>query len=403
MLACSVGDEAGEIFQKLSVGNPSLIGVPGFERLFFLIGAYNRPQEVDAALNALATAIPAREKRRGELDSESLLLFGANLARGLERSGSSLTRFAGQDHLKPIFTLAQQWATQPEPEPTRFNSAGAPIEIRRGDALTLLGCAAKELATPTLLDTVERYPHFATEALTALSRHSTLEVTTNLLERWPRLTPGARNEVIAALLKKTENAKALLAALNTGLLKRADFSTAQIEFLRSYRDSAVRAEATRLLTRENTATRQAVIDAFQGALSLRGSPEKGKVLFDARCETCHQLRGRGHGLGPDLATVKNAGKEKLLTNILDPNREVNPNYLSYLVETKDGESLAGLIINESANSVTLRMAGGAESVVARANIASMQSQGKSLMPEGLEEGLSQQDMADLVEFIVATP
>lgn len=73
------------------------------------------------------------------------------------------------------------------------------------------------------------------------------------------------------------------------------------------------------------------------------------------------------------------------------------------METKDGESLTGLIINESANSVTLRMAGGAESVITRANIASLQSQGKSPMPEGLEEGLSAQDMADLLEFIVATP
>ena len=126
-----------------------------------------------------------------------------------------------------------------------------------------------------------------------------------------------------------------------------------------------------------------------------------KKTFEARCATCHKLGSEGHALGPDLATVKNAGKEKLLTNILDPNREVNPNYLSYLIETKGGESFSGIIVNESGNSVTLRMAGGTESVVARANLASMQSQGKSLMPEGLEEGLSQQDMADLLEFIVA--
>ena len=405
IVACSVGEEAGEIFQKLAAADTWLIVAPCYETLFFLIGAYNRSQEVDAALNALATAVLAGEKRKAELgvDGESLLLFAANLARGLERGGSSLNKYADQDRLKPIFALARQWATQPEAEPTRFNSVGAPIKIRRGDAVTLLGYAAKESATPALLDVVERYPQFATEALAALSHQSTLEVTTNLLARWPRLAPGTRKEVIAALLKRTENAKVLLAAMTSGPLRREDFSTAQIEFLRSHRDPVVRAEATRLLTRDNTATRQAVFDALKGALSLRGSPEKGKMLFDARCATCHQMHGRGHALGPDLATVKNAGKEKILVNILDPNREVNPNYLSYLVETKDGESLTGLIINESANSVTLRMAGGAESVVARANIASMQSQGKSLMPEGLEEGLSQQDMADLLEFIVATP
>ena len=130
-------------------------------------------------------------------------------------------------------------------------------------------------------------------------------------------------------------------------------------------------------------------------------PASGRNIFQARCATCHKIGTEGHALGPDLATVRNGGKEKLLTNILDPNREVNSNYLSYLIETKDGESFSGIIVNENGNSVTLRMAGGAESVVARANIASLQSQGKSLMPEGLEEGLSQQDMADLLEFIVA--
>ncbi len=118
---------------------------------------------------------------------------------------------------------------------------------------------------------------------------------------------------------------------------------------------------------------------------------------------CGRRCNEGHALGPDLATVKSGGKEKLLVAILDPNREVAPNFLSYAIETKEGESLSGVLASENANSVTLRMAGGAESVIARANIASLQSQGRSLMPEGLEEGLKPQDLADLLEYIVTGP
>jgi putative heme-binding domain-containing protein len=102
-----------------------------------------------------------------------------------------------------------------------------------------------------------------------------------------------------------------------------------------------------------------------------------------------------------LAGVRNGGKEKLLTNILDPNREVPPNYFGYVVDTAEGESHTGLIVNETANSIILRQAMGTEVVVPRSRISRMQASRQSLMPEGLEEGLSHQNMADLMEFIFA--
>jgi putative heme-binding domain-containing protein len=252
-----------------------------------------------------------------------------------------------------------------------------------------------------LLDTVERYPHFASAALTALGRHAGAQSATNLLERWPRLVSNTRAQVIAFLMKRTEHVVALLDAVGTGQVKRAELSAAQVEFLRTHLSPAIREQAARVLAPVRATDRREIVKAFESALNLKGDVRKGAPLFEARCRTCHQLRGRGQALGPDLATVANAGKEKILVNILDPNREVNSNYFAYSVETRDGESLVGLLVNESANSVTVRMAGGTESVVPRANIASMQSQGRSLMPEGLEEGLSAQDMADLLEFILA--
>ena len=100
-----------------------------------------------------------------------------------------------------------------------------------------------------------------------------------------------------------------------------------------------------------------------------------------------------------MAGARNGGKEKLLVNILDPNREVPPNYFGYVVDTQEGDSYAGLIVNETASSVTVRQPLGIEVVVPRSRIAKMQAQRTSLMPEGLEEGLTHQDLADLVDFI----
>jgi putative heme-binding domain-containing protein len=235
----------------------------------------------------------------------------------------------------------------------------------------------------------------------AMAKANDPRVGNDLLDSWSLQSPSVKTEIIYGLLQRPERVRNLLDAIEKGMVKPVELSAQQQSQLRSHRDSAIREQATMVLGRASTVTRQAVVDDFRASLDLRGVAANGRKAFQARCATCHKLGNEGHVLGPDLATVKNAGKEKLLTNILDPNREVNSNYLAYSVETKDGESLVGLIVGESATTVTLRMAGGSESVVPRANIASTQSQGRSLMPESLEEGMTMQDMADLLEFILA--
>jgi putative membrane-bound dehydrogenase-like protein len=320
----------------------------------------------------------------------------AGLDGGLRQNGTSLQTLGFVPKLSGVYGLIRAVAVDPhlESEAARLSAIGA------------LATASYPLAGTNLLAIVADAANSAVvrkAAVAALARYSVPQIGNDLLRMWPQLTPSLRTEVLSILMQRTERIEPLLAALENGVVLRSELSVVQRDLLRSHRDAAIREQAEKVLGRAPVAARQSVVGAFQPALALRGQPKNGHKTFQARCISCHKLANEGQALGPDLATVKNAGKEKLLTNILDPNREVNSNYLSYLVETKDGESLAGLIVNESANSVTLRMAGGAESVISRANVVSLQSHGKSLMPEGLEEGLSQQDMADLLEFIVATP
>ncbi len=77
-------------------------------------------------------------------------------------------------------------------------------------------------------------------------------------------------------------------------------------------------------------------------------------------------RRAGHALGPDLETVRNFGSQKLLANIIDPSREVAPNYTAYLVQTRKGDTHVGIVAAETADAVTLRMAYGTEVVLPRA-------------------------------------
>jgi putative heme-binding domain-containing protein len=236
-------------------------------------------------------------------------------------------------------------------------------------------------------------------AISTLGRFNDPKVGPELTRRWAILTPRLRTEALAVLLARADRAAVLLQAVIDGAIRSSVLDNAQLKFLRNHRDKAVRELAAKALAEQPGTSRQQVIDSFLPALDLKGDPAHGKKIYEERCISCHRLGGEGYALGPDLVTVKNTGKEKMLVNILDPNREVRPEFVSYVVETKDDESFIGIITVETGTSVTLRQAYGKEDVIPRARIRKMQSQGQSLMPEGLEAGLAAQDVADLLGYI----
>jgi putative heme-binding domain-containing protein len=97
--------------------------------------------------------------------------------------------------------------------------------------------------------------------------------------------------------------------------------------------------------------------------------------------------------------MQNRGPDAILTNVLDPNREVNPQYLNYILITQDGRSLSGAIASETATSVTLRRAENAQDTILRIDIDELRSTGQSLMPEGLEKEVDVPALADLIAYL----
>ena len=139
------------------------------------------------------------------------------------------------------------------------------------------------------------------------------------------------------------------------------------------------------------------VDPVRGGVT--GDKIKGQAIFRQVCATCHKADGIGVEVGPNLATVASRNPEDLLIHILDPNREVAPQYVNYAVALNDGRVLSGMISDETAASVTLKRAEGAVDVLPRSRIEAIKSSGFSLMPEGLEANLKAQDLADLIAYI----
>ena len=126
----------------------------------------------------------------------------------------------------------------------------------------------------------------------------------------------------------------------------------------------------------------------------------GAALYLAACSACHRLKNEGNELGPDLSTVAAKPDEQLLEAILDPNRAVEQRYLTHTIRTKDGKDHVGMLAEETANSLTLKLAGATE-VILRTDIEKQTTGTRTLMPEGLESVLKLQDVADILAWMRA--
>jgi putative membrane-bound dehydrogenase-like protein len=345
-----------------------------------LIGAQHSPAGLSQWLDLVGS----------ERDFALLVSLLSGLDGGLRRAGSSLARAHVLSRLEALFQRAVQAikdSTRPEGE--------------RLDAIRLVSLEAREESAPVLLGVLKSdQPAPVREAaLATLVRLPGTQAGDLLLQAWTGLPPAMRSKALTGLLSRPESARLVLAAMGDGTLETNALTFNQIESLRSHRNRGIRDRAVRLFgkpTPTETDPR-----AYLDALKLNGDAAKGEKTYLDRCATCHRAGRQGHALGPDFATVKTAGKEKILGNILEPSREVAPNYVQYDVTTRDGETLSGIIAGETATSLTVRQANDLETVVFRSQVAGMTSRGQSPMPEGLVHGLSPQDVADLLEFIVA--
>jgi len=129
-----------------------------------------------------------------------------------------------------------------------------------------------------------------------------------------------------------------------------------------------------------------------------GNSQKGKVVFEKHCSTCHLVRA-GHRIGPDLSGVSSNTRAQLLQSILDPSATIEPRFLNYIVITKEGRIHDGLIVAETPASVTLRRSEADDEPILRSRIRELRSSQVSLMPEGFEKDISPEVMADLIAYL----
>lgn len=236
-------------------------------------------------------------------------------------------------------------------------------------------------------------------ALEFLGRYQNELVATGTLDQVRVLSPQVRSRVIDMLIRREAWLNILLERVKQGDLAWEEFSASQRLALQNHPSERVRDVVSGGLS-VNRQDRAAVIDDYRESLALVGDHLEGKKHFLKACSACHQLDGTGYEIGPSLAAFRYRGAEAILEHVLDPNKEVNPMYLSYNILTSDDRTLTGMLESETSDSVTLTRGGGFRDTVSRSEIVEMRSSRNSLMPEGLENQLDKQAMADLLAYLL---
>ena len=223
---------------------------------------------------------------------------------------------------------------------------------------------------------------------------------TFLVDHFTTLPDATKAIAASRILANANTSEQFMNAIIEEKLTLAEVPASLIDGLRNHKVDKVKSLAQQGLP--PVVLRADVVTQYQPALAGEGDRERGRVAFMKACLVCHESHeGEGIALGPPIATVATAGKDSLLGNILDPNKEVAPQFQAYSFEFHNGPPAVGIILSENANETTVRMPGGIEKTFPRSAVASMKGLGQSLMPEGLENTLSVQEMTDLLVYLTS--
>jgi putative heme-binding domain-containing protein len=323
----------------------------------------------------------------------------AGLADGLARTSHPLRELISHPP-DAIKSQIQSMGALIEMAATRAASARESIPDRL-DAIRFLARVTPELSGQALLDLLrpEQPVEVQSGSALALAELDDDAFAKAVFARWSHYAAATRGRTLAAAARSTAMTVALADALERGALSPVELDASVRQSLLKTPNDSLKQRLQKLLAIVVSPDRVEVVARFQPALTMEGDRRRGAAIFAKTCLLCHTVEGHGRHVGPDLSGIASRPKEALLVDILDPSRQVSPDFINYTLVTADGKFVTGFIVTETAASVTLRRAGEADETVLRSQIRTLRAEGKSLMPEGLEQGLATQDMADLLSFL----
>ena len=213
---------------------------------------------------------------------------------------------------------------------------------------------------------------------------------------------GLRATACRTLASRPAWANVLLAELNAWRLRRDQIPPDVVQQLRSYEDADIVAGVVQAFGKAIDSAPEKIAEMKRLREILTANPgdhEKGKAHFTKRCGNCHQLFGEGKKVGPPLDGYERGNMTFWLNSIVDPSLEIREGFQSYLVLTKDGRVLNGMIAAQDPKTVTLRNADNQLTVISRDDMESLKAIRTSLMPTDVLKDMKPDELRDLFAYL----
>lgn len=400
-------DQSVELFRDLATSSLSVSG-PMMASLAIRAGETERG--IQTVLNSLAAS-------EMPLDRQKLILrhltpyADPSLAAELEAVIDLLEQSGTIDLLPELAALRKQLALPPS-ELFLAYTQSAPLHILNTDLPDSLRIQQLELMALVPFSVKEELLYaclahhqpmrMQEEALRQLSSYADHAIGERVVAMWNELGPHIRRYASDMLIYMEVHHEALLTGLETGIINIGEMNfdlERRRELLWWTDDEEIKQRAGRLFSDAGVTNRREAIEHMKPALKLAGSTASGKEVYESVCSSCHRYDLLGKEVGPALTDIGRKSKETLLHDILDPNAATDPQYISHRLETVSGQIHIGMVASETDQTITIRKMGGERVRVYKEEVASLRSNGTSLMMEGLENSITHQQMADLLAFL----
>lgn len=253
-----------------------------------------------------------------------------------------------------------------------------------------------------------------TAAIGALQNFNEPTVATALLRAHAKASPEIRKRLRTALLTRPDWTAQTIEAVRGGKIDAKDFTPDQLRQVWLHKNPEIIAKAEKLwgrVTTESLEQKQSYINEIKLLLQpsgttgrdAKGNSAHGREVFVKNCGVCHTLFDEGGNIGPNLTGADRKNLDFMLPNIVSPSAFIRPEFLSYDISTKDDQSFSGLMVDSTPTSVTLLDRNNQKHLLQRAQIREITASTVSLMPEGLLESMSQEEISDLFAWLQSEP
>jgi putative membrane-bound dehydrogenase-like protein len=225
-----------------------------------------------------------------------------------------------------------------------------------------------------------------------------------LVQALPKLPSDVQAGIAERMCLREPSTSAFLEQVAAGNLRKELLGPNRVRLLAAEGSDTAKGLIAKVWGTVNTSTskdREDVVRRVADQLrwDARGNPDKGWAVYDRICGQCHVMHNRGMEVGPNITANGRGSYEQLLVSVFHPSLVIGDAFKSVTVRTEDGTIITGLLVSRDETKTVIKVQGGKETTLPAAEIAEFRQDTKSLMPEGIENQMTPQEVADLFALL----